>query len=317
MRKLLRRMPEGVPLDTLVARIRGRRSFLVAEWDRLLLKPDPLAGLPPAPWRPTPVGADGAGPALRRERAWLFGWLTEPLRETMAPLFWLEEIRTLAISLRCLGRDRESARPLLRESLLAPPIRSLLDSAPDRITLVERLAGFLTPLLPDAASLPEVFRAGGCGAVESALYDRTLAQSVETAPDRTVRRYLALLVDSCNLRAVAKQLRWRQTVSPELLAGGSIAPNVLTSLCKRRDVTAIARLAAGLGGGRGEGHPDEIEQTVHAAQGRFLRRLCREGGGIATIIDYLWRCGTEARNLSLLARQASAGTGLIEAEIRG
>ena len=102
---------------------------------------------------------------------------------------------------------------------------------------------------------------------------------------------------------------------PPLLPGGSIVPKTLEAHCLRQDTAAITRLASRLDGGHQPGGEDEIEQTVLAATGRFLRRQDRESGGIATIIDYLWRCGAEARNLGLLARQATAGSSLIAAEM--
>ena len=315
MRALLRAMPSGVPLDTLLARVRGRRSFLIDDWDRLLLAPEPLAGLPPAPWRPAPLAAGGARPALQREQTWVFGGLTERVRETVAPLFWLFEVRTLAICLRCLDSDRGTSDLLLRESLLADPIRTLLGTAPDTATAVRQLAKQLVPRFPTATSLPKHFARGGCGAVEATLYDLALAQSVATAADPIVRRTLALLIDSRNLIAVAKQLRWRLPGCPPLLPGGSIVPKILETHCLRQDTATITRLASRLDGGHQPGGEDEIEQTVLAATGRFLRRQDRESGGIATIIDYLWRCSAEARNLGLLARQATAGSSLIAAEM--
>ena len=77
MRELLRDYPAGVPTDTLLARIRGRRSFLVGAWDSLLLAAEPLEGLPPAPWRQD-LAREGerVWRALQREYAWVFRWMT-------------------------------------------------------------------------------------------------------------------------------------------------------------------------------------------------------------------------------------------------
>ena len=314
MRGLLRTMAEGVPRDTLLARIRGRRSFLIGSWDRLLLSPEPLSGLPPAPWRPDLTGC-GEWRLLQREYTWVFSWMVEPLRVAMAPFFWLTELRTVAICLRYRASGREVDDGILRESLLSDPIRNLLHDAPDVVAAVRLLTKLLVPLGLASADLPDLFRQGGCGALERVLNDTSLGRLADTATDPIIKRYVMLLIDSRNLITVAKQLRWRIAVSPRLLPGGNIRPALLEERFARQDTVGIAHLAAHLGGGDQTGEPVEIEQTVRATQGRFLRDLAREPTGVGAVIDYLWRCGREARNLGLLSRLATAGSSQVEAEL--
>lgn len=86
IRVLLRDMPFGVPADCLLARIKGRRSFLIRDWDRLLLAHQPLAALSPAPWRGADSGAEGwALRALQQEYFWAFSRMDEQLRRSTSP----------------------------------------------------------------------------------------------------------------------------------------------------------------------------------------------------------------------------------------
>ena len=219
-------MAEGVPRETLLARIRGRRSFLIGSWDRLLQSPEPMSGLPPAPWRPDlTVGREWL--VLQREYTRVFSWMVEPLRVAMAPFFWLTELRTVAICLRSRAGGREVDDGILRESLLSDPIRNLLHDAPDVVAAVRLLTKLLVPLGLASADLPDLFRQGGCGALERVLNDTSLGRLADTATDPIIKRYVMLLIDSRNLITVAKQLRWRIAVSPRLLPGGNIRPALL------------------------------------------------------------------------------------------
>ena len=215
-------MAEGVPRETLLARIRGRRSFLIGSWDRLLQSPEPLSGLPPAPWRPDLTGGR-EWRVLQREYTRVFSWMVEPLRVAMAPFFWLTELRTVAICLRSRAGGREVDDGILRESLLSDPIRNLLHDAPDAGAAVRMLTKLLAPLGLASAALPDLFRQGGCGALERALNDTSLERLAGTTTDPIIKRYVMLLIDSRNLVAVAKQLRWRIAVPPRLLPGGTSA----------------------------------------------------------------------------------------------
>src|SRR5512141_2421489 len=127
MRGLLRDMPARLPTDSLLARISGRRSFLVSDWERLLLARQPLDALPAAPWRQkTAGGRNWALDALQQEYFWAFSRMDEQLRRATAHFFWLAELRTLVNCLRLLAGAAADLAPLLRSSLLAHNIRTLL-----------------------------------------------------------------------------------------------------------------------------------------------------------------------------------------------
>lgn len=317
MRAALRDMPGGVPLDTLLARVRGRRAFLISDWERFMLAPDPLSGLSPAPWR------TGASPGeegwtwrpLQQEYLWVFSRMEAAMQQVFTPFFWLVEIRTLAICLRRLSGGPNRDEGGLGESLLHNGIRKMLRTAPNTAGAVERLAETLGKIDAAFSRLPEIYRFGGIGALEAALYDISLEtfRSVQLHP--VMRRYLALLIDSRNLVAAAKQVKWQPASPPTLLAGGTLRLSVIEGLFVRRDVAGIVAMAAGLGGHGRVPETGELDVTLLNAQGGILRSMAREQDGVGLMLDYLWRCGIEARNLALLSRLAVAGIDGVSGEV--
>jgi len=314
MRALLRDFPEGVPQDTLLARIRGRRSYLVSEWDRLLLAPEPLNLLGTAPWRAGPaMGSGRIWRALQGEYYWVFRWLPEPLRLVTAPFFWLAELRTLAICLRRLAGGAIGEHELLQGSLMHQRIVILLRTARDAGTARRLLAGILAPHAPACAGLAEVQPRD----LEAELMDIFLQQLAATPLHPLMARFVTLSIDCRNLVAIAKRLRWRPGRPSRLLGGGSIPLKKLVELSGKGEAAALVRLAARLGGRGQSGDPASLERTVLQAEYRALAAMAREGEGegIGEIIFYLWRCRNEARAIGLLSRLATAGADAFETEI--
>ena len=153
----------------------------------------------------------------------------------------------------------------------------------------------------------EAFRGGVCAALEGALYDISLEHFAATFTHPVMARYLGLLIDGRNLVGLAKHLHWRLSAPPPFLRGGRFAPPALEQLFSRGDAGGVVALVARLGGRSQTGLPGDVEHGVLEAQRRALRRLGRETEGTGPILDYLWRCGQECRNIGLLARLAPAG----------
>ena len=316
MRELLRDYPEGVPTDTLLARIRGRRSFLVAAWDSLLLAAEPLDELPPAPWRPDrDHEGGGVWRALQREYVWVFRWMNEPLRVVTAPFFVLAELRTVALCLRSLAGGREGTPELLRDSLLNRGIREALLTSPTADRAVRRLAPLLSPHAPSCAGLGELLQREGYGALDAGLRDAFLEGLAGFRLHPVLGRFIAHTIDGCNLVAVAKGIRWRSAGRPRLLPGGGIPLPQLEELSDRHDLAGVARRAALLGGRWGKEIPGEVELAVLHSQYLAVRGMAREPSGVGAIVDYLWRCRNEARTIGLFSRLATVGPAAVEAEI--
>jgi hypothetical protein len=317
MRELLLTMPEGPPADYLVARIRGRRALLVPDWEILLLAPEPLGALPAAPWRPgaNDVGKDNAWQALQREYCRVFAMMEERLRRLFVPFFWLAELRTVTIMLRNRTGDREPDGELLRHSLLADGLKEALCNHSGVAASVEALSKLLKGVNVNFSRLPQIFTNGGLKALEEELSAISLEWFAGTANNPHIARLMALLIDGRNLSSLAKQLHWRMETPPRLLAGGSISLMALKSMFHAADADGVARLAARLGRDCSKSTPGAVQNEVLGGQGKTLRRIGRDPDGIGTILDYLWRCGMETRNLGLLGRLATAGIDSVAPEL--
>lgn len=317
MRALLRVMPAGVPADCLLARIRGRRSFLIRDWDRLLLAHQPPAMLSPAPWRGADTGTEGwALRDLQREYFWAFSRMDELLRRSTAPFFWLAELRTLAVCLRLLTGGETNLDRQLKGSLLANSIVNLLRKADGSAPAVTGLASVLARYDPAFAGLADIYRTGGSGALEETLNEKSLQILAHTTVHPQMRDYCTLMIDSRNLTTVAKRLRWRLGTIPSLLEGGTLPPQRLTELFRSRDSAGLLHIAMRLGGEASYRESADLERVLYEAQGRIMRRMARDADGIGAILHYLWRCGNEASNIGLLEKLDSAGIEHAGAELR-
>ena len=317
MRALLRDMPSGVPADCLLARIRGRRSFLIRDWDRLLLTHQPLAALSPAPWRGADIGAEmWAQRALQQEYFWAFSRMDEDLRRSTSPFFWLAELRTLAVCLRLLTGGGTNLDRLLQRSLLANSIVDLLRKADGSPPAVAGLANMLAGYDPVFDGLAGIYRAGGSGALEEALYEKSLQSLAHSPLHPQMRSYCALMIDSRNLTTTAKRLRWRLDNIPPLLESGTIPPQRLAELFRSRDSAGLLHIAMRLGGEAPYSENADLERVLYEAQGRVMSRMARAADDIGAILHYLWRCGNEAANIGLLQKLDSAGIEHAGVELR-
>lgn len=316
MREFLRDLPAGLPADCLLARIKGRRSFLMRNWERLLLAPAPLANLAPAPWRPRASDdPEWARQALQQEYYWVFAHMDEELRRALAPFFWLAEVRTLAIALRLLDSGVE-LDSLLAASLLAKPFRELLRQSSSAAAAVDGVTRLLSGCDRRFRELNDIYQRDGVGAMEAALLEISLQRLLLTPLTPPLRSYMTLLIDSRNLTTIAKRLRWRLSTLPPLLEGGSLPVPRLTQLFQRQDHSALLALALRLGGQASLSADADLEAVLHAAQGRTLHRMARAEEGIGAILYYLWCCDNEATNIALLQRLETVGSSAVDRELR-
>ena len=317
MRGVLRDMPARLPADCLLARICARRSFLVHDWNRLLLARQPLDALPSAPWRQKTTGNHGwALHALQQEYFWAFSRMDEQLRRSTSTFLWLAELRTLSTCLRLLSKAATDLNPLLNNSLLANSIRGVLLKANSPAEAVTGLTAVLSAYDSRFNIIGEAWRTGGYGAFESALYDITLTKVCDPNIHPDMRSCMELMIDSRNLTALAKHLRWRLRSLPHLLKGGVISLPRLEKIFERLDNAALLNLAMRLGGEAQYNETADLERVLYEAQDRVMHRLARQVDAVGAILDYLWRCSNEAANISLLEHMEIAGSELATAELR-
>lgn len=289
----------GHPADYLYARVAGRRSALVKAW-------------PPASVAPP----DAADPreSCRAELAWLWHTMNAPLRHCFAPVFEYLELRSWLLCLRWRGAgEAETVAALLAGSLLARPIRTALLRASGLDAAVAASARLLTERDPIFAGLAALYAEQGPGAFEQAVIERFLQRLEKRPLPPLIGDFFAYLVDARNLVALYKHLRWGLRRPPPRLSGGSLGAARLEQLWRQRDSAALLALAGELADARVDG--PELESALLAGLGRRLRRQGREPLQPGVLLDYLWRCHLQARNLELLRHAAGAGDELLAREL--
>ncbi|KAB0668281.1 V-type ATPase subunit [Oryzomonas sagensis] len=293
----------GVPLPYLLARVMGRRAYLVTDWQRVLAAAEPLASLPPSPYRQDPEGGadEGLWGGLQREFAWVHRQMGHRLQEIFEPFFLTLELRTLfmALRLRFRGEEGRSLADLLRFSLLCAPVKRLLSEGEDLPAILAGV-GAHASFWPDAGrALPEILRHQGMRGCEEQLVDAGLEHAAARRLHPAVSLFVTRLIDLENFVALAKQVRWRMGESG-FVAGGSIGVALLREAARDREGGKARRLAARVLGMELDPTAAELVPLLAARLGLTLRRQGREPDGVGLILDYLWRRLTETRNLSLL-----------------
>lgn len=289
----------GPPADYLYARVAGRRSALVKTWS------PPPAALPGA--------ADPRG-SCRAELAWLWDAMNERLRSCFAPVFEYLELRTWLLCLRWRGAgESEAVAALLAGSLLARPIRTALLRQTELDAAVEASARLLAAADPAFAELPALYPEQGPGAFEQAVVERFLRRLEKAPLHPVIDGFFAYLIDARNLVALYKHQRWGLRRPPPLLAGGSLTITRLETLWRSGQSAPLLELAGQLAGARVTG--PELESALLAGLGRRLRRQGREPLQPGVLLDYLWRCHVEARNLELLRHAAGVPDELLAREL--
>jgi hypothetical protein len=310
-------MPARLPADCLLTRIRGRRSFLIRDWERLLIARQSLETLASAPWRNgADLGQVAARRALQQEYFWAFSRMDEQMRHKTALFFWLGEVRTLAVCLRLLSGGVKNLSVPLHFSLLSNAIKEQVQKADDVAAALSGLTEILAGHDARFAGVDKAWHTGGYGALEAAIHDRSLMSAARTSLHPVMRSYLELMIDSRNLTAVAKHLRWRLNTLPALMAGGTLSLSRLTGLFERRDSAGLLHLAMRLGGEAPYSETADPERVLFEAQARVMGRLARKEDGVGAVIDYLWRCGNEAANIGLLECLETAGSDHVATELR-
>jgi vacuolar-type H+-ATPase subunit C/Vma6 len=116
-----------------------------------------------------------------------------------------------------------------------------------------------------------------------------------------LREFFRSLIDLRNLVTLAKQIRW-QLFEPQLfIRGGEISPERLGKALTAGTAASLASLLATLPD-MGVLPPDQVnpEPQLFSWLTRKVHRLGRDPLGIGLVLDYLWSCFIEARNLSLM-----------------
>jgi vacuolar-type H+-ATPase subunit C/Vma6 len=302
--ELLRDMENrGYPREYLLTRIRARRSYLIHDWGAALATTEPLAAVSLTPWRQVsvPDSEEAVWTSLQRELAWVYSQMEQRTRTIFAPLFLYLELRTIILCLRRRAAgDEGDMAGLFRFSLLSAGVRGILQRNNDIPACVAGLAKLFGRMAETGTGFTKAYREGGLAAFEERLANFYLEQTAHARLHPVLAAFFSRLIDMKNLIILAKHRRWRITAPPSFIGGGKLRAAHLLDAARAPGMTGSARLLRRVTGTEVDPTAGNVESLLLAAISRMARRAGRETEGIGLILDYLWRCSMQARNLSLL-----------------
>jgi ATP synthase (C/AC39) subunit len=306
----------GYPIESLLGRIGGRRGFRITKWEPLLAPPDQLIPVPAAPWRRPEAGmAEDSRRGLLREIAWVYRQMEPGARKMFAPVFSWFEIRTLLICLRSCGAGNGSTvTAFFAHSLLSEQIKKVLRQEETTGAACRGVAKCLAARSPKFVSLERAYAGHGLGGFEQRLTDLYLELAAAESLHPVIAGFVSALIDLRNVMTLYKHLRWRIRVSPVFLGGGSLGRGTLLTVQEEGDPAGVIRLAARLTGQEPASTAALERELLHRIT-RLVRRWRVTTPGPGTILDYLWMCQLEARNLGIISQGAGLDRDTLREEL--
>lgn len=308
----------GYPREYLLARIKGRRRFLVADWRALLASPDPLAAIAATPYRQGPVPGNEAEiwSDLLQELAWLYAQMEQGTRLSFAPLFLYFELRTVILCLRQrLAGDGGNCAQLLRFSLLSPQVQRVLQAEHDTPAVISELSALFAALAQPFKGLGQAYREHGMAGFEERLATVYLEQVATGRLHPVLGEFFRRLIDVRNAMTLAKHRRWRITSPPCFIKGGSIKETLFLEAAREAEGSAALSVLHRLAGPQADLAAGNLESILLGRLTRLVRGMGREPSGIGCILDYLWQTAMQARNLSLFLHGERIGPDLLGGEL--
>jgi vacuolar-type H+-ATPase subunit C/Vma6 len=316
MELLLDPEDRGYPAEYLLSRIRGRRARLITDWRPLIFDASPFDSLSP---RGTAKdrSPEGVWRNLTREYRWVYLQMNKGLRLIFRPFFLYVELRTLFICLRHGNVKKAGAvEELLAASLLSDDIRHILVTSPDVRTAVSGIERVFLPLSVKFSGLSRAFDVSGLTGVEQRLMTTYLAVTVQAGLHPVMERFFKRLIDARNIMNLYKYFRLELTAAPPFIEGGDVPKERVKELIGRHDAAAVTSLVRERTGIKLETpDPTEVESALYKGMTRHLRKEGRDHLGTGLILDYLWRCSIEARNLSVLLSSRDLEREVVSAEL--
>ncbi|MBI5558141.1 MAG: V-type ATPase subunit [Deltaproteobacteria bacterium] len=288
MELLLKVEDRGYPTDYLLARLRARRRGYGE-----CVAAEPYF----AAWK-----------SLLREYRWVYLQMNSTLREIFRPFFILMEIRTVSQYLRYKTKGHTKGAEVLGLSLLSKAMRASLTQSGAMADLLAGIETGFSPLCGGFTGLAGTFAREGLRGVEERLLNTFLEHVVLTKQHPDIKHFFILLIDSRNIVALYKHLRWDMDRFPPFVRGGLTSEKKLRGVFAARDVSGIAPLVKHLTG-REIASPaaGNIESASLRWISRALLRCAREPLSIAFILNYLWLCLMESRKTPTGAAMSEGG----------
>jgi hypothetical protein len=257
--------------------------------------------------------------AFLSELAWLRGQMNPQLRERLAPLFVLFELKTVVLCVRgsLAARSGEVER-LLAHSQLGDGPRAALRQWSDAGPAIGAFAAAWTGSPLEAAALERAYASDGLKAFEQQL-TRGLLETLAAArlhPD--LRRFFRAFVDVRNLVTLYKHLRWGGGSAADFVTGGEIDRARLAEVSAGKDSAALDVLVQRVAGRRAPPLSLEepaLESILLGVLSALVRSLARDGEPTAVALEYAWQCYVHARNSALVRHAGLADPGTLAREL--
>ncbi len=301
--------PEGYPDDYVVARVCGRRSTMLGNWDALL-----MAARPALPARYAQWGGGGPEDAvdrtLKRELWWAARQMNDRLREVFHPVYVYFELGTLFSSIRYRARrdTEEAVERTLEMSLLSPALKEAIKKAAspaEAVKAAEMAFAASSTAYRDVAGAPRLADA------EQGLTDIFLGEAAAGAPHPVIRGFFRAVIDMRNIVSAYKRLRWGTGQAPPLLEGGNIKTSRIRGLASEAALFSALKGLTGLAVER----PSDMDRLFLGRLLAYSREAARSAGAVGVVLDYLLRCHAEARNLRLLLAGRALDRELLRSEL--
>lgn len=302
--ELLRRVEDrGYPTEYLFSRIRGRRSYLITDWKPLAL------GASPPDFLPSRYGdimtddyPEGIWRYLLKEFGWVYFQMNRALWEIFWPFFLYTEIRTICVCLRyAKGGETGKIERLLSSSLLSKKTKAILGGGGNLSSAVGGIEDRFILQSNGFSGLRKVFDEAGLRGVEQFLSKRYLEHTAYSKLHPVMKDFFVSVIDSRNILSLYKFLILNAKNTPYFIRGGRITEKMFMRAAGRKDFFDLASLIRKFTGLWIE-KPDaaNMENALYRMVTLSLRKTGGDPLGVGLILDYLWRCSLEARNLSTL-----------------
>ncbi len=317
--ELLRENEErGYPVEYLLSRLRARRTTLVRDWESLMSAPSLREYFSSSRYSGfmTDASSEGIWRRLIMEFAWVHSQMDSTLRKIFGPFFLYSELRTLFYCLRykSAGEDTRVGQ-VLEHSLLSGNVQKTLKRGRDIMETIGDTEALFVSLSWKFGGIREIFIREGLKGVERFLTDSFIEYTVNSKLHPVIRDFFLRIIDARNLITLFKYLRWGVKEEPPFIEGGRISSARLRDVMDKDDIFGVLLLTRALTGLTVRG-PDVsgLENSLYVWMTRELKRAGRDSD-VGLILDYLWRCSIEARNLGILVHSGNMARDTVAEEL--
>jgi len=308
----------GYPTEYLLSRIRGRRVSLTSDWEPLLLGAVTTESLPLHYRDFAPdTSSQGEWRHLLREFRWVYYQMNRKLWQIFSPFFLYAELRTIFLFLRYKTTNEQVKwEQLLSVSLLSKRSKMRLkrsEDIQDAVRIVEELLASYSSIFRGTG---EPFVKEGLRGMERWLTNRYLEHTVTLSLHPVIKKFFVRTIDSRNLITLYKRLRWDLKGEADFIKGGSISVRKLRVADEKGDIFNALRMIQSFTGIPVQ-VPDatSVEKSFYKGMTRTLKMEGREPSGVALILDYLWRCSMEIRNLGVVIHGEGIDRDILRTEL--